>query len=95
MALFARVGISESEIRERITEPYFATLPEQPTSLPVRVLTEATVLSAWDDAKQARTSPAAPPLPATQMAPEGPAPSCCVLGQSQRIVHYTTPRPVG
>ena len=52
VALFARVGISETEIRERITEPYFATLPEQPTSLPVRVLTEATVLSAWDDAKE-------------------------------------------
>ena len=84
-ALFSRVGISETEIRERITEPYFATLPEQPTSLLIRVLTEATVLSAWDDAKQARTSPAAPPLPAPQMSPEGPAPVATALRPSQWV----------
>ena len=74
VALFSRFGNSETEIRERITEPYFATLPEQPIPLLVRVLNEATVLSAWDDAKQVRASPAAPSLPGTQMAPEVPAP---------------------
>ena len=91
MALFSRVGISETEIRERITEPYFATLPEQPTSLPIHVLTEATVLSAWDDAKQVRTSPAAPPLPATQMVPEGPAPVAAY--SANHSVLSTTLRP--
>ena len=91
VALFSWVGISESEIRIRITEPYFATLPEQPTSLPVLVFTQATVLSALDDAKQVRTSPAAPPLPATQMAPEGPAPVAAY--SANHSVLSTTLRP--
>ena len=91
VALFSRVGISETEIRERITEPYIATLLEQPTSLLVRVLTEATVLSAEDDAIQVRTSLAAPLLRATQMAPEGPAP--VAAHSANHIVLSTALRP--